>query len=79
MAIMLKGKIKKWGNSFGIVIPKEVIDNEGLKENQYIEFFIVRNDSAKVLKETYGLLKGRFRKSAQQMKDELREGLYDDD
>ena len=76
---MLKGKIKKWGNSFGIVIPKEVIDNEGLKENQYIEFFIVRNDSAKVLKETYGLLKGRFRKSEQQMKDELREGLYDDD
>ena len=41
MGKMIKAKIRKWGNSYGIVIPKEVIESENLKENENIEIIIV--------------------------------------
>ena len=59
----------------GIIIPKEIIEQEKLKENQEVELLMLR-DSKKVLKEMWGSLKtGR---SAQEIKDELRRELYDD-
>jgi len=75
MQPVIKGKLKKWGNSMGIIIPKEIIEQEKLKENQEVELLMLR-DSKKVLKEMWGSLKtGR---SAQEIKDELRRELYDD-
>ena len=68
-------KLRRWGNSFGVVIPSETVIKEKLKENDPIEILIVR-DASKVMKETFGMLKGKTKKTAQQMKDELREDLY---
>lgn len=72
----MKTQIKKWGNSFGIIIPKDIIQGEELEENDEIEILIAKPSNA--LKETFGLMKGKFKKSAQQMKDELREELYNE-
>lgn len=67
-------KPKKWGNSLGITIPKEIVEEAGIKEGKKIKVFI-REGKRNVLKETFGTIK--FKKTAQQMKNELREELYD--
>ena len=74
---VIEAKVKRWGNSFGIVIPAEVVNKEGIKEEQEIRV-IVLQDSSKVLKETFGMLKGKLKKTAQQLKDEARRELYPD-
>jgi len=68
---------RKWGNSIGITFPKELVQKEHMKENQKIRVIVVTQDNT--LKETFGLLKGKLKKSAQQIKDELRAELYDDE
>ena len=79
MGIMIKGKLKKWGNSFGVIIPKEIVDNEGFNENQEVEFLVVKNDSKKVLKETFGILKRKGNKSTEQIMREMDKELYPED
>ena len=74
MAIV-QTELKKWGNSMAVVIPKETIEKEHLKESEKITLIIVK-ESKNVLKETFGTFK--FKKSGQQMKDELRKELYND-
>ena len=32
----IKTKVRKWGNSFGVVIPKGVIKNKGLREGEEV-------------------------------------------
>ena len=69
-------RVKKWGNSFGVVIPKEVIEKEDIKEDEDVRLIVVKK-SSKILKETFGMLKGKIKKSTQQIKDELSKELYD--
>ena len=69
-------RVKKWGNSFGVVIPREVIEKEDIKEDEDVRLIFVKK-SSKVLKETFGMLKGKIKKSTQQIKNELRKELYD--
>ncbi|MBI2672383.1 AbrB/MazE/SpoVT family DNA-binding domain-containing protein [Candidatus Woesearchaeota archaeon] len=73
---IIETKAKRWGNSIGIVIPSEIAEKEHIKENKIVRLFIIK-DNRNVAKETFGLLKGKIKKSAQQIKDELREELYD--
>ena len=72
---IIETKIKKWGNSLGVVIPSEAVEKGNLKENQNIRILIPSN-SQKVLKETFGIGRGKITKSAQQFKDEARAELY---
>lgn len=76
MATMIKGKLKKWGNSFGLIIPKDIVDSEGFKENQEIEIMLVKKNR-NVLKETFGTLK--FKKTTEQMMRETDRELYPED
>ncbi|MBI2574271.1 AbrB/MazE/SpoVT family DNA-binding domain-containing protein [Candidatus Woesearchaeota archaeon] len=63
---------KKWGNSIGIVIPKEVVESERIKPNQEIQISV--KPIKKPLAELFGTLKTG--KTAQQHKDELRKELW---
>lgn len=72
---IIEGKLKRWGNSFGIIVPSETIAARKLKENGKIRYIILM-DSSEVLKETFGIGKGKLTKSGQQIKDELRKELY---
>ncbi len=74
---VIETKVKKWGNSFGVVIPMEVIQKESIKEDECIRVMILR-DSREAFKKTFGMGKGKLIKSGQQMKDELRKELYND-
>jgi len=73
---MIEAKVRKWGNSLGLIIPKETVEKEHIKEKEKLRFLIIRDSN--VLKETFGMVKGKWKKSAQQFKDQARKELYND-
>ncbi len=60
---------RKWGNSLGITIPKDIVESEKLHEDQKVLIEIKRVVDLKKLR---GLVK--FKKTAQQIKDEMKRG-----
>ena len=72
---VIETKVKRWGNSLGIIIPNEAVVNKKIKEDQNISIIILE-DSKKVFKETFGIGKGKLKKSGQEFKDEARKELY---
>ena len=54
-------KVKKWGNSLGIIIPKNVLDNENIKEGSEIEISVRSKNKTKV-KDIFGILKGKLKR-----------------
>ena len=75
MAIV-KTVAKRWGNSLGVVIPGDVAKKEHIKEGQKVEIIILKPSNA--LKESFGMMKGIWKESAQKMKDNIRKELYDE-
>lgn len=62
-------KLRKWGNSLGCVIPKEVIAQKKLKENDVVLLEVI---TPRNLSDVFGTLKTKM--SAQELKDLAREG-----
>lgn len=44
----IKTKIRKWGNSFGIVLPKEILSKKNLKEGSEIEVILTEKSQSRV-------------------------------
>lgn len=72
---VIEAKVKRWGNSLGIIIPSEAVEKENIRENSNIQIIILK-DSKEAFKKTFGMLKGKITKPTQQIKDELRRELY---
>lgn len=53
--IELKTRLRRWGNSFGIVVPINKISNGGMKEGEEITIFLRKAKTD--LKEVFGALK----------------------
>lgn len=65
-------KLKRWGNSFGVIVPSEIIEKKHLKENDTIVLEIVKKAD---LSKIFGSIKKKDRKmSGQEMKDLVRKG-----
>jgi antitoxin component of MazEF toxin-antitoxin module len=69
MEIQTKVKIKPWGNSLGIIIPKDVVIKEELQENDEVTITINKKSTLIGL---FGRGKG-IKINTQKMKDEARE------
>ena len=67
---MVYAKIKKWGNSLGIILPNEIIKSKGIVENEIIEIEIKKKNEP--LKKLFGSLIRKI--STQKIKDEIKEG-----
>lgn len=52
----IHAKVKKWGNSLGLVIPKEAVQELDIEENQEVQVEIKK---PKHISEFYGALKGK--------------------
>lgn len=65
---------RKWGNSLGVTLPKEMIEEGSIKEHERIRIIILKQSN--VLKKTFGMAKGKWKNNAQKIKDELRSELY---
>ena len=61
--------VKRWGNSLGVILPKELVEREALKENEKILMNIVKEAD---ISELFGSLKRKM--SGQKFKDLVREG-----
>ena len=66
-------RIRKWGNSFGILISQETMRRKGMKEGEEIDAILLKKGN--VLKETFGKVK--FKKTTEQMMKETDKELYD--
>lgn len=69
--IEIKSKLKRWGRSFGVIVPMEKIKEEGISEKDTIEIVITKESNP--VKETFGTFK--FRKPIDKILKEVdREG-----
>ena len=66
----IKTKARKWGNSLAVILPKSIVEAQGIHENDEVKLVIKKRPLA-------GELFGRFpnwKKPTQKIKDEMREG-----
>ena len=63
---------RKWGNSLGITIPKEIVEEENITLKDELVVDIRKKGDISEIRELFG--KFKFKKSAQQIKDEMRKG-----
>lgn len=69
-------KVKKWGNSFGIILPRKLIDAEKIQEGTEIEISLSLKNKTKG-KDIFGLLKGKIKKPTKQIMKEVDKELWD--
>jgi antitoxin component of MazEF toxin-antitoxin module len=63
-----KSRLKRWGNSFGVVVPKEIVEKEGLKEGEEVEISVRKASDIKQLFGKYPF------KNLQLQKQRMRKG-----
>lgn len=51
--VELKTEVRRWGNSFGLLIPKDVVRKEKLKPRQRVTVLFLKESN--VLKRTFGI------------------------
>ena len=69
-------KLKAWGNSIGVVLPKEALREEGLAFNDEVEVILTKKQNS--LKDAFGKLKdfkAKSDKSTEQLLKEIDEEL----
>ena len=64
--------VKKWGNSFGIILPKDLIESQELKEGSNIEVIIQPKNITKV-KDIFGIMKGKLKRDTADLLREVDE------
>ena len=62
---------KKWGNSLGLILPREVVIEANITEDREVEIIILNKGN--ILKKSFGMLRGKNIESSQKMKDRFRE------
>ena len=62
-------KLKAWGNSLGIIVPKSKVKEEHLKSEQTVKVIIVPHRSLKV-KDIYGKFK-KWKRPTKEILDEI--------
>ena len=67
MEIKTKAKIREWGNSLGVIIPKDIVIKEELRPNDQVTITISKGEN---LEGFFGKMKANV--DAQKMKDESR-------
>lgn len=69
--MITKSKLKRWGNSYGVIVPKRIVEEEGLKEGEEVEISLNKIVDIKSLR-------GRFPvENLQEAKEEMRKGWRD--
>lgn len=70
---MIAAKVKKWGNSLGVVLPKDELVKMDIKENQEVIIDISKKENP--LKELFGFAKHKLKKPTEQIIKEARKDL----
>lgn len=70
----VKAKVREWGRSLGIVLPKEATKEEGIRKDDAVTLLISKKSNS--LKETFGTLE--FRRSTEEILKESDEESWDE-
>ena len=68
--VEIETKTRKWGSSIGLILPKSLVDEIGIKPNEKITIEVKKRPLAK---EFFGKFPN-WGKSTQEIKDEMRAG-----
>jgi len=68
MVLQAKTRLKKWGNSLGVVIPKETAERNGLRVGEEVEIRLTRLGDITELKGKYPF------EDLQEAKEQMRKG-----
>ena len=66
--IEIETKLKRWGRSFGIIVPMENVREAGLKESEELEVTITKKSNPFL--ENFGILKGKMKRTTKQLLEE---------
>ena len=72
----IKTKARLWGGSLGIILPKALVEKARIRENSEVIVHIEKPRPK--AGEMFGFLKGKIKKSTQEIKDEMRSGWESD-
>ena len=67
----VKTKARKWGSSFGIILPKAVVEANKIVENDEL---IIEVKKQNIMGDLFGRYPRISKKTAQELKDEARRG-----
>ena len=68
----VKTKLRRWGNSFGVVVPLKAVEDEGVSEGDQV-IVLIKREIGNSLRGTFGTSKSK--KSAKQIMKEMDEEL----
>ena len=72
-------KARKWGNSIGVILPKDIVEKVGIRDGSEVELLVGKKEK-NVLQQLFGSMKGKAkdkRPLAEFMKEVDKE-LYND-
>lgn len=73
--IEVKTKLKRWGNSYGVIVPISSVEEEGAKEGDEV-IILMKKEKENILRETFGTYKSK--KSTKKLMKEIdKELAYD--
>ena len=73
--IEVRTKLRKWGNSFGIIVPQKAVNDIGIREGEEI-IFLIQKENDNPVKKVFGALKG-WKIDSQKIKDEIRKEEFE--
>ena len=62
---------RKWGSSIGIILPKSVIEENRIRENDEVFIELKREN---IMSDLFGKFPRKSKKTTQEIKDEARKG-----
>jgi antitoxin component of MazEF toxin-antitoxin module len=68
VVVQTKARLKKWGNSLGVVIPKEAAERNGLRVGEEVEIRVTKVSDITELRGKYPI------EDIQAAKEEMRKG-----
>ena len=75
--IEIKTKLRRWGNSFGIVVPLKAVENKRIQEGDEITALISERENKVNLKKLFNS-KVKFKKTTEEMMKEIDKELYNE-
>ncbi len=74
--IEIEARVRRWGRSFGIIIPMEKIREANIVENEKVR--ITLNKKRNPFIETFGILKGKIKSSTKKIMEEINKEGWDE-
>ncbi len=66
--MLTRSRLRRWGNSLGVTVPKELVRREGLREGEEVEVQVRRVSDIRALRGKFPI------KELQKAKEEMRKG-----